>query len=61
MGRQGDLLELLEPGPALTPAMRTAVIPMLAALLLEAVPSPLPNPQDGTTPSTEAGDDQDRD
>ena len=57
MGSQGDLLELLEPGPALTPAMRTAVIPMLAALLLEA----LPNPQDGTTPSTEADDDQDRD
>ena len=61
MGRQGDLLELLEPGPALTPAMRTAVIPMLAALLLEAAANPTESVLDGTTPSTEAGDDQDRD
>lgn len=61
MGRQGDLLELLEPGPALTPAMRTAVIPMLAALLLEAATNPTESELDGTTPSTEAGNDQDRD
>ncbi len=61
MGRQGDLLELLEPGPALTPAMRTAVIPMLAALLLEAATNPTESELDGTTPSTEADDDQDRD
>lgn len=61
MGRQGDLLELLEPGPALTPAMRTAVIPMLAALLLEAATNPTESVLDGTTPSTEADDDQDRD
>ena len=61
MGRQSDLLELLEPGPALTPAMRTAVIPMLAALLLEAATSPTQNMMDGTTTSTGAGDEQDRD
>ena len=36
MGWQGDLLRLLDPGPVLTPAMREALIPMLAALLLEA-------------------------
>lgn len=60
MGRQGDLLERLEPGPALTPAMRTAVLPVLAALLLEAVPSPTPNRPAGTTTSTGAGDEQDR-
>ena len=40
MGRQHDLLELLEPSPALTPAMRTAAIPMLAALLLEVATNP---------------------
>ena len=60
MGRQHDLLELLEPGPALTPAMRTAVIPMLATLLLEAATNPTTNMLDGTTTSTEAGDEQNR-
>ena len=61
MGRQSDLLELLEPEPALTPAMRTAVIPMLAALLLEAATSLTQNMMDETTTSTGAGDEQDRD
>ena len=37
MGRQESLLALLEPAPALTPAMREVLVPMLAALLLEAV------------------------
>ena len=60
MGRQGDLLERLEPRPALTPAMRTAVLPQLAALLLEAMPGPAQNRQDGTAASTGAGDEQDR-
>lgn len=35
--RQGDLLALMEPGPALPTAARTAVVPLLAALLLEMV------------------------
>ena len=60
MGRQSDLLELLEPGPALTPAMRTAVIPMLATLLIEVATNPPTNMLDGRTTSTEAGDEQDR-
>ena len=60
MGRQGELLELLEPGPALTPAMRRAVIPMLAALLLEAATNPTENMLGGTTTAKEAGDEQDR-
>jgi hypothetical protein len=60
MGRQHDLLELLEPSPALTPAMRTAAIPMLAALLLEVATNPTTNMLDGRTTSTEAGDEQDR-
>ena len=50
MGRQGELLELLEPGPALTPAMRRTVIPMLAA----------EDMADGTAKAKEAGDEQDR-
>ena len=61
MGRQSDLLELLEPEPALTPEMRTAVTPMLAALLLEAATSLTQNMMDETTTSTGAGDEQDRD
>lgn len=36
MERQGSLLALLEPAPAVTPAMRETLVPMLAALLLEA-------------------------
>ena len=60
MGRQGELLELLEPGPALTPAMRRAVIPILAALLLEAAANPTENMADGTATAKEAGDEQDR-
>ena len=36
MERQGSLLALLEPAPAMTAAMRETLVPMLAALLLEA-------------------------
>ena len=60
MGRQGELLELLEPGPALTPAMRRTVIPMLAVLLLEAATNPAEDMADGTAKAKEAGDEQDR-
>ncbi len=60
MGRQGDLLERLEPGPMLTPAMRRAVIPMLAALLLEATTNSTEGMADGTAREKEAGDEQDR-
>ena len=55
MGRQSDLLELLEPGPALTPA-----IPILATFLIEVSTNPPTNMLDGRTTSTEAGDEQDR-
>ena len=60
MTRQGELLERLEPGPSLTPAMRQAVIPMLAALLLEAATNPTEEMADGTATDREAGDEQDR-
>ena len=59
MGRQGNLLEQLEPGATLTPAMREAAIPMLAALLLEVATSPTGDMADGTATEKEAGDEQD--
>lgn len=37
MDRRGSLLALLEPAPTMTPAMRETLVPMLAALLLEAI------------------------
>ena len=37
--RQGDLLALMEPGPTLTPTIRATLVPLVAALLLEAVHS----------------------
>jgi hypothetical protein len=54
--RQGDFLGLMEPGPTLAPAMRAALIPLMAALLLEAAEA---GPRIGTG-AREAGDDQDR-
>ena len=60
MARQGDLLERLEPGPTLTPAMRRTVIPMLAALLLEAVTRPAEDMAHGAATDRETGDEQDR-
>ena len=60
MGRQGDLLESLEPGQTLTPAMRRAVVPMLAALLLEAATNPAVDRADRTATGKEAGDEQNR-
>ena len=60
MGRQGDLLEPLEPCPTLTPAMRRAVIPMLAALLLEATTNPTVEMAGGVATDKEASDEQDR-
>lgn len=60
MGRQGDLLEPLEPGPTLTPAMRGAVIPLVAALLLQAATNPTQETADVTATDKEAGDEQDR-
>jgi hypothetical protein len=53
--RQGDFLGLMEPGPTLAPAMRAALIPLMAALLLEAA-AELRIEAD----EREAGDDQDR-
>jgi len=61
MGRQGDLLALLEPVPTPTPAMRATLVPMLAALLLEAVGESEPNRATGRPKADEeARDDQDR-
>ena len=57
MGWQGDLLRLLDPGPVLTPAMRQELIPLLAALLLEAGAQDIAT----ATADKEVGDDQDRD
>ena len=54
--RQGDFLGLMEPGPAMAPAMRAALIPLMAALLLEAAEARL---RIGAG-AREAGDDQDR-
>ena len=54
--RQGDFLGLMEPGPALAPAMRATLIPLMAALLLEAAEAEL---RIGAG-EREAGDDQDR-
>ena len=57
MGWQDDLLRILDPGPVLTPAMREALIPLLAALLLEASVE-----EDATrTADQGVGDEQDRD
>jgi len=52
--RQGDFLALMEPGPTLAPAVRAALIPLLAALLLEATA------ELRTGAAREAGDEQDR-
>ncbi len=57
--RQGDLLALMEPGPALPTAARAAVVPLLAALLLEMVEAETRARADGT--ATAGGrDEQDR-
>lgn len=58
MGWQGDLLRLLDPGPVLTAAMRQELIPLLAALLLEAGTQELATT---ATADKELGDEQDRD
>ena len=60
MARQGDLLERLESGPTLTPAVCQAVIPILAALLLEAATNPTEEMAEATASDREAGDEQDR-
>ena len=54
--RQGDFLALMEPGPTLAPATRARLIPLIAALLLEAAAAEF---RPGTD-KQEAGDDQDR-
>ena len=54
--RQGDFLALMEPGPAMAPATREALITLMAALLLEAAEAEL-RVEAG---EREAGDDQDR-
>jgi len=68
--RQGDFLALMEPGPTLAPAVRAALIPLLAALLpismigaaaeLRTLPAGLWGPRGPTGAAREAGDEQDR-
>ena len=62
MERQGSLLALLEPAPAMTAAMRETLVPMLAALLLEAAGSrSTEKGTDGPEASGKGGrDEQDR-
>ena len=57
MGRQDDLLTLLEPVRVPTPAMRETVVPMLAALLLEVLGARI---RDAETAEREVRDEQDR-
>ena len=57
--RQGDLLALMEPGPALPAMARAAAIPLLAALLLEAVEAETRMPTDGAATTGGCGE-QDR-
>jgi hypothetical protein len=57
--RQGELLVLMEPGPALPMAARAAAVPLLAALLLEAVEAETRTPADGAA-TTGGRDEQDR-
>ena len=60
MGRQGDLLTMLDPNPDLSPQMREALIPIMAMLLLEAAAEPA---NDAATEAAdwEVDNDQDRD
>lgn len=57
--RQRDLLALMEPGPKLPTAARTAVVPLLAALLLEMVEAETKARADGSA-TTGGRDEQDR-
>lgn len=59
MGRQGDLLAMLDPNPAPSPQIREALIPMMAALLLEAAAEPANGAATGAA-GWEVDDDQDR-
>lgn len=55
IARQGDFLAEMEPGPTLSPALRAAMMPLMAALLLDAMGG------SGTgAEKREASDDQDR-
>ena len=56
-GTSEDLLALLEPVPAPTPAMRETLVPMLATLLLEALGARTPYPE---TAEREVRNEQDR-
>ena len=60
MGRQGDLVTLLDPNPVLKPEVREALIPLIAALLLEAAAGPAGDDSPEAA-EREVDDDQDRD
>ena len=54
--RQGDFLALMEPGPTLSPALQATLMPMIAALLLEAMAAEF----GADAGEREAADEQDR-
>ena len=56
--RQGDLLALMEPGPALTPTTRATLAPLVTALLLEVV-QPRTEVVANAATDRERGDEQD--
>lgn len=43
IARQGDFPALMEPGPTLAPAIQSTLIPLIAALLLEAAETEIPD------------------
>ena len=58
--RQGDLLALMEPGATVSPGMGATLIPLVAALLLEAATTgPGSEETDGEARVREAGDEPD--
>jgi hypothetical protein len=52
-------LALMEPGPTVSPGMRATLIPLVAALLLEATTGPGSEETDGEARVREAGDEPD--
>ena len=59
VARQGGLLRLMEPGPAITPKTRETAMTLVATLLLEAV-TPAPVTEVTEARGMESDDEQDR-
>jgi len=60
VARQGGLLRLMEPGPAITPKTRETVLTLVATLLLEAGATPAPVTEVTEARGMESDDEQDR-